>query len=197
MTAPEPDVTAFFSELKEKYGIDFEDSATSSELARARELSQETPPEAPIPDPEEAVEEERYPGSKQALRPVDPEEIQKARPVAPPIPWDELPARTYTVRGRETEFYTVGSLAKALQREVVTLRKWEQKGYLPAAQYRAPGKKAKQDRLYTREQIEGLAKILQEEGLLLARKKMRIDQTNFPERAHRLFDRLAQQRQES
>lgn len=185
------DVTSFFSSLKQQLGIDFEEPMTRADVDQA---AQGTPPPLPVPD--EAVEEETYPGSKQALRPIDEEEVRKARPVAPPIPWDEMPSRVYTVRGQDTEFYTIGSLATALQRQVVTLRKWEQKGYLPPAQFRAPGKKTKQDRLYTREQIEGLAKILEQEGLLLARKKMRIDQTDFPERARRLFARLAQQQED-
>lgn len=200
MSDEREDPEEFFARLKEKYGIDFEEEMSSGDVERARELvEEESPPSAPILEIEELDEEDRYPGSKQALKPLTREEVHKDKPTAPPIPWEELPSRVYTVQGRDTTFYTIGALAAAMQREVVTLRKWEQKGYLPPANFRAPSKhptKPKHDRLYTREQIEGLVKILEEEGLLIARKKMRIDQTNFPERAHALFERLAQQRRE-
>ena len=188
---PTDEVSAFFRNLREQVGIDFEDEGEDAPVERAREMADDTPPEPPLPEPEEAEEAETYPGSKQALKRIEEDElddeIQKAARV---IPWDDLPVRTYTLQGKSTEFYTIGSLAKALRREVVTLRKWEQKGYLPPAPYRSPGEGTKKDRLYTRDHVEGLVKILSEEKLLNPRKKMRIDQTNFPAKAHRLFAKL-------
>jgi DNA-binding transcriptional MerR regulator len=56
----------------------------------------------------------------------------------------------------------VGSVAKALGLQSVTIRKWERLGRLPLSRYRAPapkseqvpGKTPKGRRLYTRHQIE-------------------------------------------
>ncbi|MCA1783612.1 MAG: hypothetical protein ABR616_15720 [Dermatophilaceae bacterium] len=190
------DPTEFFRSLRDKLGIDFEDvpeGITSGEAlaehARALAEAAEAPPEPPVPDPEEVETQERYPGSKQALKPVGRDDLEDDDPVGE-VEWGGSP-RVYTLGGVKTEFYTIGALAKALRREVVTLRKWEQKGYMPEAPYRAPGKGTKQDRLYTRAHIEGMVKILRDEKLLNPRKKMRIDQTNFADKAFRLFDRLA------
>lgn len=93
--------------------------------------------------------------------------------------------RVMEVAGVEREFYSIGALARALNREVQTIRLWERRGYLPDAVYRAPGRK--KDRLYTRLQIVGLHALATEEGLMDPTKKKRIDQTRFPERAHKLF----------
>ena len=190
---PEEDVESFFRNIKEKLGIEFGDDVTEADDPReaARRAMEEhghdLPEEPPITRTEEVVEEERYPGSKQALVPVKVE----AQDDGLDEEWDTHP-RIYSIRGVDTEFFTISALATALRRKTVTIRKWEQKGYLPKAQFRSPGEGAKQDRLYTREQIEGLLRIAREEKLLEPRKKMRIDQTDFPDRAHRLFAKLAE-----
>jgi len=68
------------------------------------------------------------------------------------------------VNGIERQFFTVGELAKALNRKPVTIRSWELNGWLPKAKYRTPaprgvqipGKVAKGRRLYSLEQVEFL-----------------------------------------
>lgn len=185
------DVSSFFANLKREFGIDFDNDSMADldqeeATARARHLAEEAA--APTPTPEVGeIAEETYPGSKQKLK------TAKDKPPPPPevdtSGWDATP-REYRVKGKLTEFFTIGALAKALGRQVVTLRKWEQRGYLPPSQFRAPGLKEATDRLYTREQVEGLMAILKEEGLTDPTRKYRIDQSNFPEKAHALFARL-------
>lgn len=129
---------------------------------------------------------DHYPGSKQTL--IDytaPEEITED---------DELttllgaPYKT-TKSGRS--YYSIGSLARALNRSPVCMRKWEANGTLPMPTLAAKGKRALggQVRLYTREQIEGLRLIAAEEGIL-AETWHAVKHTNFRERAHELFIRL-------
>lgn len=68
------------------------------------------------------------------------------------------------VNGVERQFFTVGELAKALNRRPVTIRMWESKGWIPKAKYRTPAPKAEQipgktlkgRRLYSLEQVEFL-----------------------------------------
>jgi hypothetical protein len=177
------DIESFFSELKRTHGIEVDaEEATPAEEARtALEHHADTPPAPAITEVEV---EETYPGSRHPRRPAPEDVSDEPEPI-----WDDRP-RVYTSRGRETAFFTISALATALHRKTVTIRKWETKGYLPPAQYRSPGEGKKQDRLYTRDQITGLVKIAQEEGLMDPQKKMRIDQTRFPERAHRLFEAL-------
>jgi len=63
--------------------------------------------------------------------------------------------------GQEKRLYPIGSLAAALGKKAVTIRSWEQKGWLPPVSYRTPtpagdqlpGKQAKGQRLYSKEQI--------------------------------------------
>jgi hypothetical protein len=68
------------------------------------------------------------------------------------------------VNGIEREFFTVGELAKAINRKPVTIRMWESNGWIPKARYRTappkketiPGKAVKGRRLYSLEQVEFL-----------------------------------------
>jgi hypothetical protein len=68
------------------------------------------------------------------------------------------------VNGIEREFFTVGELAKVLNRKPVTIRMWESNGWIPKARYRTappkkgtlPGKAVKGRRLYSIEQVEFL-----------------------------------------
>lgn len=103
----------------------------------------------------ELDDSERYPGGRAPRR------------EAPPSPkldlatdWDSKPTIKIH-KGEEREFFTIGDLATALGREPVTIRSWEDKGYLPKSRYRGPapkkgipGKEVKGRRLYTRQQIE-------------------------------------------
>lgn len=124
-----------------------------------------------------------YPGSRHTRRGVASKEDRDTSDDGDPLSGEE--PRMMSVRGEEREFFTIGTLARMLNREVQTLRIWERRGYLPEAAYRSPGKK--KDRLYTRKQILGLLALAQEEGLMEPWKKKRIDQTRFPERARNLF----------
>jgi hypothetical protein len=99
------------------------------------------------------------------------------------------------VAGVETEFFTVGDLAKALGRQPVTIRKWEREGVIPKSTYQSPGRDDDvrgRRRLYTREQIEGMVRIAHEEGVLVSHQKP-IKNTNFSVRVIDLFKRLAEQ----
>jgi hypothetical protein len=124
-----------------------------------------------------------------------------------------LKPRRYLAKGVEREFYTIGELAKALGRQVVTVRKWEREGILPASQFvvnayiLGPGGEPVTDdlgrkvenkrgrrRLYTAEQVVGIVQIAADEGILLdpyrPRKGQRVRQireTNFTERVIALF----------
>lgn len=184
------DIDSFFSDLKREFGLDDDDAPPTplEEATAAAERNEEGPPAPPITEVDEVEEEETYPGSRHLKKSVteSSEESDEDDPI-----WDDSP-RTYAVKGKETKFYTISALATALRRKTVTMRKWEKKGYLPEARFRSPGAGKKQDRLYTRPQIEGLVAIAKEEGLMQPQKKMRIDQTKFPERAHRLFEALEQ-----
>ena len=68
------------------------------------------------------------------------------------------------VNGVQREFFTVGELAKALNRKPGTIRMWELNGWIPKAKYRTPppkkeqipGKVPKGRRLYSLEQVEFL-----------------------------------------
>lgn len=99
--------------------------------------------------------------------------------------------RVMMCRGQKRDFYTIGALARALNRSVVTIRKWQDKGFMPKPTFIAPTEALGGGiRLYTREQISGLRKIAADEGLLddLTRA---VTQTNFIDRAFALFEELA------
>lgn len=189
------DIESFFGELKTKHGIDPgavpPADAPLEEAREAMEEHRDTPEEPAIPSLDAVAEEDfRYPGSKQTRRSIaaDAEDEKDEEP--DPV-WDDRP-RTYAIQGKKTDLFPISALAQALRRKAVTMRKWETKGYLPEARYRSPGEGKKQDRLYTRAQIEGLVAIAKAEGLMDPKKKLRIDQTRFPDRAHRLFEALEQ-----
>lgn len=105
---------------------------------------------------ENLPDQSRYPGGKAPRRPGVP---KKAK--ALDESWDKNPTVKY-VKGVATEFFTIGDLAKAINRLPVTIRSWESKGRLPLSRYRtqAPeshpieGKTPMGRRLYTRHQIE-------------------------------------------
>jgi hypothetical protein len=75
------------------------------------------------------------------------------------------------VKGVETELFSIGALALALEKQVVTIRHWEKKGYIPTAPYRLrsktlQGKKVNGNRVYTRELIEIAIEEFENRGLL-------------------------------
>lgn len=100
---------------------------------------------------------ERYPGSDHYVgdKPEAPAPADWGKPV------------TYLINGVETEFYTIGQVAKALNRSPVTIRKWERLGWIPIASFRSPARqKIKTNRLYSRAQLEAMVRIAWEEGLM-------------------------------
>lgn len=72
----------------------------------------------------------------------------------------------YRINGADVELFTIGELARALGKKPVTLRMWEREGWIPKSTYRTPAPKGQQipdrpskgRRLYSREQVEFLAK---------------------------------------
>jgi len=108
--------------------------------------------------------------------------------------WDDKPF-VFLVGGKETEFFSIGQLGKALgNRSAVTLRKWEREGILPKSPYTKPSDDPRgRRRMYTRGMVEGLVKIAKEEGIWLPDKGKRLSETMFQQKAVRLFQMLLQQ----
>lgn len=105
--------------------------------------------------------------------------------------------RTATLKGVETNFYTIGELARVLNRKSVTIRKWEADGIIPKATFIAPsGDSRGKRRLYTEAQILGLVEIAREEGILEPNARGRwypIEKTQFRSKAIELFRKLAEE----
>jgi hypothetical protein len=84
--------------------------------------------------------------------------------------WDANPI-IKTLQGKEVELFTIGALAQALEKQIVTVRLWEKKGYIPIAPYRLRsktlnGKKVNGNRVYTRELIEIIVEEFSARGLI-------------------------------
>lgn len=127
-----------------------------------------------------------FPGSIKAIPTVKEPETKAVSEEA----WDFKP-RTFTVGGKDVEFFTVGQLALALGRRPVTIRKWETEGIIPKALFSAPSEDPRgRRRLYTRAQVEGIVKIAHDEGVFVAHAKS-IRSTNFTARVAALFKRTA------
>lgn len=107
---------------------------------------------------------ENYPGSKQKRRAVAPAPAPSAAEAGR---WDARPI-WIEVGDERREFFAIGALALALGRRPVTIRKWIENGVLPKARWvthsDVPDRGSR--RLWTREQIEGIARIAREEGLI-------------------------------
>ena len=115
--------------------------------------------------------DEYYPGSKRKRRDV--EVVEKK--VSEEKSWDSRPY-VKTLNGEDVEFFTVGALADALGRPVITVRTWTMEGQLPQSPYRLPPKADKNGeirlgrRLYTRAMIEAAIEIFKANGLLYLNK---------------------------
>jgi hypothetical protein len=84
--------------------------------------------------------------------------------------WDSNPIKK-SFRGKDIELFTVGALSQALGKQIVTVRLWERKGYLPSAPFRLRAKqlngaKVNGNRAYTRELIEIAIEEFDRRGLL-------------------------------
>jgi hypothetical protein len=114
---------------------------------------------------------DRAPGSKQKRRePNQASEKRRAKILGESNGWDENPI-IKTLQGVETEVFTIAALAKALEKQVVTIRLWEKKGYIPIAPYRLrsktiQGRKVNGNRVYTRPLIEIAIEEFQKRNLL-------------------------------
>lgn len=110
-----------------------------------------------------------------------------------PHHWDAKP-KVLKVNGEDREFFTIGQLGQALGgRKPVTMRKWEKTGIIPLPTFRKPSDDPRgQRRLYTREQVEGMVRIAEEEGILMIHSKP-ITETDFTQRVIALFRELSTQ----
>jgi hypothetical protein len=109
------------------------------------------------------------PGSKQKRREVNPQAPRKRRSYDETV-WDENPIVKH-LNGKETEVFTIGAMAKALEKSIISIRSWEKKGYLPRAPYRLRsktlnGEKVGGNRVYTRALIEIAVEEFSKRGLL-------------------------------
>lgn len=114
---------------------------------------------------------DKAPGSKQPRRDTTPAaDRRRSKAFGESNGWDARPL-IKTLQGVETEIFTIGALSQALEKEIVTIRLWEKKGYIPIAPYRLrsktlQGKKVNGNRVYTRELIEIAIEEFQRRGLL-------------------------------
>jgi hypothetical protein len=118
------------------------------------------------------------PDKTNALQPATPEQL------------DLGPGQWMIGRGTLTELYTIGALARALNRKPVTLRKWEAAGQLPRSGWqdaRVQGKGKR--RLYTRAQIEAAVRIAAEEGILVETSRA-VSKTRFRDRLIKAWKNL-------
>jgi hypothetical protein len=105
-----------------------------------------------------------------------------------------LKPRIYNVGGKDVEFFTVGELAKALNREPGTIRKWENTGIIPKTFYSSPSEDPRgKRRLYTRLMIEGIVKIAIEEKVFYPEETRNIKGTDFTSKIVSLFNSLAKE----
>lgn len=101
-----------------------------------------------------------YPGKK------PPRNRKVKKPKRIDDPFSGIYPTVYFIKGVRTEVFTIGQMAKILNKKPVTLRAWETKGILPKATYRTPapqgiqvpGKTLKGRRIYTKKQVDLLLK---------------------------------------
>lgn len=88
------------------------------------------------------------------------------------------------------EVFTIGALAKALERPIPTIRMWLDRGYLPSISYRLPavevgGKMRKNRRLYTRAMVESAVASFQKRNLIGS---ARIEWSELPDLVEELYE---------
>jgi len=111
---------------------------------------------------------EYIPGSKKKRREIDPKVSR--RKSGESNGWDSNPI-IKTLAGKETQVFTIGALAQALEKTIVTIRLWERKGFIPRAPYRlraktVKGQKTGGNRVYTRALIESAVEEFNKRGLI-------------------------------
>lgn len=121
-------------------------------------------------DPIKTFMDLAYPGKKVPVQRRPPTQVGGPAPLESE-PWDANPV-VYVFNGQSREFYTIGHLSKAINRQPVTIRAWENRGVLPKSRYRSPKPtwsvqgEPKGRRLWTHEQIAGIVRIAQEVGVI-------------------------------
>jgi hypothetical protein len=105
--------------------------------------------------------------------------------------WDDERFRhLIEYRGYAVEVFTRRAVAMALNRAVVTIRRWEEHGVLCHPRLQAAAKvENKAWWWYTRDQIEDLVRLADQEGLLYPRNGLRPTR-RFAEEAHKILNRL-------
>ena len=112
--------------------------------------------------------DEYYPGSKKKRKAV----VKKEPEVVVSPNWDSRPTRRTLPNGTDVDMFTIGALAAALGRPIITIRSWIKEGYLPSAPYRLPAKKDINGkdhqglRLYSRAMIEAVIDLFDKAGIL-------------------------------
>ena len=106
-----------------------------------------------------------YPGSKRKRREPPPK-------VELDTSWEKNSYKKNLPNGRQLEFYSIGSLAIALNRTIPTLRQWMQREKLPDSPYRLPSKLDKNGnmtegrRLYSKEMVQITIDLFIKAGIL-------------------------------
>ena len=107
-----------------------------------------------------------YPGSKRKRREPAPPEI------TPKEGWEKRSYKKTLPSGKEVDMYTLGSLADALGRPIITIRQWMKEGHLPNSPYRLPSKLDRNGderqgrRLYTKPMIDAAVEAFTKAGVL-------------------------------
>jgi hypothetical protein len=116
--------------------------------------------------------DEFYPGSKRKRKAV----VPKKPEIEPGTSWDAKPYVKTLPNGKDIEMFTIGALAEALGRPVITIRTWIKAGNLPASPYRLPttknvkGEEHQGRRLYSRAMVETLIELFDKAGLLYTKR---------------------------
>jgi len=112
--------------------------------------------------------DEYYPGSKRKRKIVKEEKPK----VVVEKTWDARPYVKTLPNGQDVEMFTLGALAQALGRPIVTVRTWGMLGYLPTPPYRLAdvvdknGDTRKGRKLYSRAMVEAAVELFTQHGLL-------------------------------
>lgn len=132
--------------------------------------------------------DEYYPGSKKSKKEYT---GQEQKPPVDDIPLDLGKAKLVLVNGQPKELYPLGAVARALNRQPVTVRKWESEGIIPVSPFILPSHDPRgQRRLYSKEHIMGLRQAAEEEGVLQPNangKWKSIEETRFRSKAMKVF----------
>lgn len=111
--------------------------------------------------------DEFYPGSKRKRKTKVEQE-----PTETNLSWDRNPKLRTLPNGKDVEMFTIGALATALGRPIITLRVWIKDGHIPQAPYRLPDKKNKYGgthkghRVYSRAMVESAIELFAQAGAL-------------------------------